>query len=638
MQQILRSLEGHFVRRVRVLDGEVGEQGQRAALRQEAVGRDAHARTAQHQNVVLQIVALGQDKLADDVHRSIIGRKLHTRYLDVHRRTVDVLRQCQRHVQTVHTAHARQAQQALARLDAAIILLQVHLLRQVPGLIHTALLQIIGTGQLAVAYQIVYTPVAEQLVHALHAALLVLGIAFAHTFVDAVVGINLQSLELDTHHRREAQRTPRHTPFAGEARFARPLDFVDCQLILSDADHLSFQFLGILLRGNLVFDGHLAGTLEIFLHQVLGHGKVGHVYRIGSKRNGGALALGLHTQHEIVGNVHLLLDVLPRDDHLIIVVLAYLLDEDWLSIQSGFPVDDLPAIEQLHLIAERQRIRLLALTAEVIDAIPTDLNVLAHKTLARRAIIEDGAREPWQAVGVGRVRVEKHFMLHTAEDAHPLLVSIVCLHFLRVVCQGFYFVGRPDTEHLQVALAVVLQFCIAQERAIGIHAICLHTRHVRAGWAHRREHLEGYAAKGHRQPTLQVNGGIAVDGRSSILPWQQLHHAERVFVSVGHWIAGHHGCRPRELGRQRIHIHHLPLVQTESHTNGRQETWSLRTIADGEVALPIVGTTGRQRRRVGRLMPAIGCYLSLVETFRKQAETAANIVREEIRGSLNFIE
>ena len=114
----------------------------------------------------------------------------------------------------------------------------------------------------------------------------------------------------------------------------------------------------------------------------------------------------------------------------------------------------------------------------MIDAIPTDLNVLAHKTLARRAIIEDGAREPWQAVGVGRVRVEKHFMLHTAEDAHPLLVTIVCLLFLRVVCHGFDFVGRPDTEHLQVALAVVLQFCIAQERAIGIHAICLHTRHV----------------------------------------------------------------------------------------------------------------------------------------------------------------
>ena len=162
LEQIGRCLEGAGVGAVGVFHGEVAQQCQRATLRQEAVRRDAHPRQSEHQNLVVGIGAVVDDELCHDVHRSVGRLKLHAHNLNVARTLVDVFRQSQWHVELFYLALGQQVAGALAGTDVLIILADVELFGQTLGLLGTALLKLVGTGQLLLADELVDAPVAEQ--------------------------------------------------------------------------------------------------------------------------------------------------------------------------------------------------------------------------------------------------------------------------------------------------------------------------------------------------------------------------------------------------------------------------------------------------------------------------------------------
>ena len=85
VQQVLRCLERTVVIRIGVSQRQVGKQCQGSRLGQDAVGRDTETRSTEHQYLVLQHIAIGQDELTDKVHSCVRSRKLHGSYLYVYR-------------------------------------------------------------------------------------------------------------------------------------------------------------------------------------------------------------------------------------------------------------------------------------------------------------------------------------------------------------------------------------------------------------------------------------------------------------------------------------------------------------------------------------------------------------------------
>ena len=393
----------------------------------------------------------------------MVGSELHSCNLDIHGRGVDVLGQCQRHVQAVDAALSCQVQKALARLDITIVFLQVDLLRQPSGNIHVGTLQVFGVSNLAIADEVVDTPVAEQLINTTDVALRVVGIALAHAFIDTVLGVDFQVLELYANHHGEAQGTPFHTPLAFEALCCGTLDLVDGQFILSDIDHLVSESACSIVGRVKVGDSYLTGTLEVFLRQMLRHRQVQHVDGVGGERHRLAIdTLGFYAENDVVTEIHDLLDILPRNGQAIVLIFFHFLAEDGILGQRGGLIHHLSAVEELNGIGKLQRVRLLTGSAEMIDAIPLHVDVLAHKQLAGRGGVgEVRSRNLRHTVGVFLRRVDGGLDVAEAEDSFDVLffvpvslfvILLVVLLFLVVI----HLVRGLDAEELQVAAAVVL--------------------------------------------------------------------------------------------------------------------------------------------------------------------------------------
>ena len=574
----------------------------------------------------------------------MVRSKLHPRNLDINGRGVDVLRKRQRHIQTVHAALTGQIQQVLAHLHVTVVFLQVDLLRQVTGCIHVGSLQVLRIRNLAVADQIVDAPVAEQLIDTTDVAALIVGIALAHAFIDAVISIDLQPLELHAHHDGEAQGTPFHTSLALEAFFCGALDLVDGQLVLSDIDHLVPQSTCCIVSRLEVIDGNLAGALEVLLCQMLRHRQVHHVDSVGGERHLVAVdALGFHTQNDVVTEIHDLFDVFPRNGHAIVLIFFYLLAEDRLHSQRSRLIRHLSAVEELNRIGELQRVRFLARTAEVIDAIPLHVDVLVHKQLADNCgIREVRSRNLGYSVGVFLRRVNRSLDVTEAENTFDVIFLILFLFFvilfviLILLLVVIHLVRGLDAEEFQVAAAVVLNLQIGNLTTGLVLVHRLHPSYIGALRIHVADVILRDNALRLCEPGSLIERGSLAHGIIGILHGKHFDDGEVVLESGGRGVADHHGRSPRENGRQGIYVSDVAVVLAEVHVHGRQELRSLGIVADIEETDAILWAAGSLRRGEGGLVPLIRRQMHLVQAFGQQAEGTVGVVREEVLRSIHL--
>ena len=574
----------------------------------------------------------------------MVRSKLHACNLDIHRRGVDVLRQCQRHIQTIHAALAGQVEQVLAHLDVAVVFLQVDLLRQVTGCIHVGSLQVLRIRNLTVANQVIDSPVAEQLFHTTDVATRIVGIALAHAFIDAVISINLQPLELHAHHDGEAQGTPFHTSLALETLCCGALDLVDGQLVLPYIDNLVPQSTCSIVGRLEVIDGDLAGTLEVFFRQMLRHRQIHHVDGVGGERHLVAVdALGFHTQNDVVTEIHNLLDVFPRNGHAIVLIFFYLLAEDGLHSQRSSLVRHLSAVEELNRIGELQRVRFLTRTAEVIDTVPLHVDVLVHEQLTDNPWIREvGSRNLGHAVGVFLRRVDGSLDVTEAENTFNVIFLILFLFFvilfivLILLFIVIHLIRGLDAEEFQVAAAVVLNLQIGNLTAGLVLVHSLHPSDIGT----IRIHVADVILRDNALRLCELGSFIE---RSTfahciigILHRKHLDHGEVVLECGGRGVTNYHGRSPREDGRQRIYVRDVTVILAEVQIHGRKEFWCLSIVADIEETDAILGATCSLRRGVGGLVPLICRQMHLVQSFGQQTEGTVGVIREEVLRSIHL--
>ena len=167
-------------------------------------------------------------------------------------------------------------------LDIGIILGDIQLLGDVLHLVGGLLLDSFGVGDVHVADEVVDAPVGEQLVDNLAVGLFLFSfslVGLGTSTINDVVRVNLQRVELHGHHYLVAHGVPLYVAFTLEVVLAADLlDFVNGQLILSDAYGLAFQLAIACCSGCRIRYLYLVGALEVGLGQVFGNGEVDDVF------------------------------------------------------------------------------------------------------------------------------------------------------------------------------------------------------------------------------------------------------------------------------------------------------------------------------------------------------------------------
>ena len=417
---------------------------------------------------------------------------------------------------------------------------------------------------------------------------------------------------------------PLHTTTAGEALLGiAAFHLVDGELILAQSHFLALEVLPFLGGQFEVRNLHGGRTGKVVGRDVLGHREVHHIegiHEIDGVALGQVGTPGLYTEHHIVFEVHLILDLVPRN---LEFVFCHVLRKDRILGQRLFQVGLFSAVEHLHGVFHLQIVRIITHSAEIPRRIPFQIDIRILIKAAHLVIGEIGGDDFRIAEDVKRVvsiRFDHSLGIERIISLLTFLVFSLAFHELEDAQGTLALVGDRDIVHGRGARLLGSHLC---------HVGLAHLELILQCELIQREHGRGQVA------TL-IDYRVLVHGRVGLLAGggEQLHDAHGVGIGGCSRIAGHHRLCPRELREACLHLGHREVAVAHADY-GREEGGSRCLVAHDEIVSAANRVAARHGLGILGVMPLVGLEMDFVVSLGEQTERAVHVSFHEGLGNLH---